>query len=436
MSTELLSGLIMCSLLLALAIGIPVAFSLIGVALIFALIVLGPGGAYLIMSASWHQISSEVMLAVPLFVLMAEVLEFSGIGSNLFESAHKWFGGLRGGLGVATVAACTVLAAITGLGATGVIIMGTLAIPEMRGRGYNKMLILGCVPAAAALGPIIPPSVYMIVIAVMAEQSVGKVFIGGVIPGLLISLLFCVYILTISYLRPAYAPGVPKEERASWKEKFLLLRHIILPGLLILSVLGAIYGGIATPTEAASIGVVGALIVSAIHRQLTWEKIKKATNSSLFLTILIMWIAIGGSLFAGVLTASGSANVVRNSIESLPLDKTGMLAVMLLIALGLGCIIDGLAIIMITIPIFVPVITALGVNPVLFVVLYSIAIVIGLISPPFGINLFFLKGIVPDVSIGDIYRAAIPFTIVMIIALFLCVLFPGLVMYLPDLMIR
>ncbi len=436
MSTELLSGLIMGSLILALAMGIPVAFSLIGVALIFAAIVLGPAGLYMMITAAWHQMSSEVMLAVPLFVFMAEVLEFSGIGTGLFEGAYKWFGGVRGGLGVAVVVACTILAAITGLGATGVIIMGTLALPEMHKRGYDKMLMLGVVPAAGALGPIIPPSIYMIIIAMMAEQSVGRVFMGGVFPGLLISALFCGYILIRSYLQPSYAPGVPKEERASWKEKFFLLRGIVLPIILILAVLGTIYGGIATPTEAASIGAAGAVIVSAIHRQLTWQNMKKAITSGFLLTSLIMWIAIGGTLFAGVLRASGAAHVVQNSIAALPLGSTGMLSLMLIIALVLGCFVDGLAIIMVTVPIFVPVMATLGVNPVFFVVLYSVAIVIGLITPPFGMNLFYLKGVAPEEKIGDLYRASIPFAIIMVIALFLCVVFPNIVMWLPDLMIK
>lgn len=432
MSVELLAGLIMGSLILALALGIPVAFSLIGIALIFAVALRGPGGLYMLVGSTWHQITSEMMLAVPLFVLMASVLEFSGIGSDLFEGAYKWFGAVRGGLAVSTVLVCTLLAAITGLGATGVIIMGTLALPEMYKRGYNKSLALGCIPAAGALGPIIPPSVYMIILAMMAEQSVGRVFMGGVVPGLVISVLFCVYILVRAGLQPAYAPGVPKSERASWREKLVLLKGVILPIVLILAVLGTIYGGVATPTEAAGIGAIGAVIVAAVHRQLSWKKLRGSIVSSLLLTSLIMWIAIGGSLFAGVLRSSGAANVINDALISLPIGAAGMLPLMLVIAVVLGCFIDGLAIIMITIPIFVPIMSNLGVNPVYFVVLFTIAIVIGLVTPPFGMNLFYLRGIAPQEKLGEIYRASIPFALLMVVGLMLLVAFPELVLWLPE----
>ncbi|MBI2831006.1 MAG: TRAP transporter large permease subunit [Chloroflexi bacterium] len=435
MPVGLAAGLIMGSLVLALALGIPVAFSLIGVALIFALVLLGTSGLFMLITATWHQISSEVMLAIPLFVLMATILEFSGIGKGLFNAAYKWFGGLRGGLAIAVVLVCTLLAAITGLGATGVVIMGVLGLPEMYKRGYDKNLALGCIPAAGSLGPIIPPSVYMVILAVMAEQSVGRVFMGGVFPGLLIAALFCIYIAIRSTVQPGYAPGIPRDERASWKEKLVLLKGLVLPILLILAVLGTIYGGIATPTEAASIGAAGALLVSIVHRQFSWQNIVKAVSSSLLLTSLIMWIAIGGVFFAGVLRASGVANVIHDSIAGLPLSASAMLALMLVIALALGCFIDGLAIIMISIPIFVPIAQGLGINPVFFVVVYTIAIVIGLITPPFGMNLFYLKGIAPDEKIGDIYRASVPFCILMIAALFIIVAFPEIVTWLPDMMI-
>lgn len=434
MSIELVASLIMGSLIVALVMGIPVAFALSGVALIFAFVLLGPAGLYMMITATWHQVSSEVMLAVPLFVLMASILEFSGIGAGLFDGAYKWFGGVRGGLAVATVAVCTLLAAITGLGATGVLIMGVLALPEMYKRGYNKHLVLGCIPAAGALGPIIPPSVYMVILAVMAQQSVGRVFMGGVVPGLVIAGMFILYILVRAYMDPSYAPGVPKSERASWGEKFRMLKGIILPIVLILAVLGTIYGGIATPTEAASIGAAGALIVAAIHRKLSWKKIRESVTASFLMTTLIMWIAIGGTLYAGVLRASGAANVINSTLLGLDLSANAMLILMLFVALILGCFMDGLAIIMITIPIFVPIILGMGIDPVYFVVVFTIAIVIGLITPPFGMNLFYLKGIANE-KLGDIYKSVIPFAIIMVVGLLLFVLFPQLVTFLPGRMI-
>lgn len=196
--------------------------------------------------------------------------------------------------------------------------------------------------------------------------------------------------------------------------------------------LGTIYGGIATPTEAASIGTAGAMLVAVIHRQLSWKKLKEAVHSSFLMTVLIMWIAIGGTLYAGVLRASGVADIINTTLLGMHLSGTGMLVFMLVVALVLGCFMDGLAIIMVTVPIFVPIIMNLGIDPVFFVVVYTIGIVIGLITPPFGMNLFYLKGVAPNEKLGDIYRAAIPFAIIMIIALFLFVLFPQIVTVLPN----
>lgn len=432
MSVELTAALIIGSLMVALAIGIPVAFALMGVGLVFALVVLGPPGLYMVITATWQQISSSVMLAIPLFVFMAMVLEFSGIGESLFEATYKWFGSLGGGLAIGVIVASTLLAAITGLSATAVVVMGVLAIPEMRKRGYNNGLILGCIPAGGVLGPIIPPSIYLIVFAMMAEESVGRLFIGTVTPGLIISFLFCAYIIVRSISQPKWAPGVPPAERASWKEKFLLLKGIIAPVALILVVLGSIYGGITTVTEAAAVGAFGALVVSIIYRKLTWAKLRQGLSSSLLLTGMIMWIATAGTLYAGVLRASGAANVIQELIMGLPLSATGLLIFMLVIALILGMLMDPVSITLITIPLFVPIVVGMGINLVFFGVVYSLALVIGQLTPPFAMTLFYFKAIVPNEKVGDIYRASIPWIAIMTAVLFLCVAFPDIVLWLPS----
>ncbi len=435
MSIELAAILIVACLIIAILIGIPVAFCLIGVGLIFAVIFQGPGAHYRIITAVWAQITSEVMLAIPLFVLMAMILEFSGIGDGLFDGAHKWLGGLKGSLAVATVAVSTLLAAITGTSATAIVIMGRIARPQMYKHGYAKSLVLGCIPAAGTLGPIIPPSIYMIVLAMMSEQSVGKVFMGGVFSGLLISVLFSVYIIIRSNLQPGYAPAVSREDRASWREKFSSLKDIGAPLILILAVLGTIYAGIATPTEAAAIGTVGAILIAAIYRRLTGSKLNQAIRSSLLLTVMIMWIAIGGTLYAGVLRTTGVANLINDMILGMSLSSNGILILMIVIALLLGMFMDGLAIIMITFPIFVPIVSGLHVDLVYFCVIYTISIVIGLITPPFAVGFFYLKGVAPEEKMEDMYRASLPFIAVMVIALLLCVAFPDIVMWLPNRMI-
>ena len=430
MSPEIASLLIMVSLLVLLFMGIPVAFALMSVALIFAMILIGPQGLYMIISAVWAQASSVVLLAIPLFVLMGMVLEFSGIGSGLFDCAYKWFGGMGGGLAVAVIVGSAILSAITGLSATAVVIFGALAVPEMEKRSYSRELILGVIPAGGVLGPLIPPSLYLIVYGMMSEQSVGALFMGGMIPSLIATIVMCIYIVVRAKIQPAYAPGVRPENRSTWKEKVIASKDLIPSMILILLVLGTVYFGIATVTEAAGIGCAGAFVVAIINRQLTWKRLMSSLNSSILLTGMIMWICAGGGLFAGVLRASGAADVVGNVIMSLGLGPTGLVVVMLVMALILGMFMDAVAITLITVPLFVPIMGALGVDLVYFGVVYSIALIIGGITPPFGITLFYFRAIVKD-PMSSIYRAQTPFIIILVVTLFITAFLPQTVLWLP-----
>lgn len=435
MSVEFITLLVLLSLFIALFLGLPVAFSLMGVSLLFSLIFLGPETMYIAFSATFGQMIKEIYIAVPLFVFMATVLEFSGIGSDLYDAMYKWMGSLRGGLAIGTVLMCTLIAAMTGLGGTGVIIAGLLGLPEMRKRNYDKSIAVGCIPPGGALGPLIPPSVLMIIVGGMAGVSIGKLFMGGVFPGILIAALFSLYIGLRCFFRPSLAPAATSEERITWKEKLISLRGVILPILLIIAVLGGIYSGACTPSEAAGVGAFGALVCAAIHRQLKWSNLKEALFSSLRINGMVLWLLIGGAMYSAFLSASGVGHFISDVLTGLPVAPFIILGILLFISLVLGMFIDGAAITMICIPIFVPIITHLGFDLLWFCLLFVISLIVGYISPPFGMNLFYMKGIAPeDVTMGDIYRSVLPYTGLMVIGLALCLLFPTIPLWLPSMM--
>jgi tripartite ATP-independent transporter DctM subunit len=366
---------------------------------------------------------------------MANVLQFSGIVSALYTMMHKWFSGLRGGLAIGTVATCTLLAAMTGIGATGVVTMGLTAYPEMTKRGYDKSIAIGCIPPAGALGPLIPPSALMIIIGGLSALSVGRLFIGGVFPGLIMSGFFIAYIIVICWRKPHLAPALPPEERATWREKLVSLREVVLPMLLIVGVLGSIYTGAATPIEAGGVGALGALICAAIYRTLNWKNIREAIHSTLRVTCMVLWLLIGGASFASFLCASGVSHFIAEVFIGIPSPMV-VVIIMMIIALIMGMFMDGSAITMICIPIFMPIVRELGVDPLWFALLFTINMIIGYVTPPFGMNLFYLKGLVPpDITMMDIYRSVLPFVVVMVITLILCFVFPDILTWLPAKMI-
>jgi tripartite ATP-independent transporter DctM subunit len=312
--------------------------------------------------------------------------------------------------------------------------MGLIALPEMRKRGYNKSLVVGAITVGGALGPLIPPSVLMIIVGGYAQISVGKLFMGGIFPGLLIALGYCIYIGIRCAFRPQDGPAMKKEEQGTTLEKIKNLRHVIMPLGLIAFILGGIYSGIFTPTEAAGFGALGAILVAIFYGKATIPNIMGALQLSLRVSCMIMWLVIGGGCYSTLVTVTGTGNLVLNILGSLPFGATGIILVMLIIALVMGMFIDPVAISMICIPIFIPVLGAFGIDPLWFMLLFVIAVVIGYITPPFGLNIFYMKGVAPDdVTIMDIYRGTLPFTIIKIICLGLCIIFPWILTYLPSL---
>ena len=423
------------SMLILFFTGLPVAFSLIGISAFLLLIFVGPQSLFMMVATTANQVSQEVFIAIPLFVVMAAVLQFSGVAEDLYRAMYRWCGPLRGGLAIGTVIICALIAAMSGIGATGTITMGLIAMPEMLKRGYNKHMVLGAVTAGGALGPLIPPSVLMVIVGGYAQLSVGKLFMGGLIPGLIVTAFYSLYIGIRCVLRPQDGPALTPEERGTMKDKINDLRFVILPLLLIFSIMGSIFTGITTPTEAASVGAFGAMVIALIHGKLTWINLRSATLLSMKVTCMVMWLVIGGGCYSSLVTVSGTGKFVADALTALPFGPLGIEIVMLAIVLIMGMFMDPVAITMICLPIFIPVIQSIGADLFAQMLLFCIATIIGYITPPFGLNLFYMRGIADKgTSMGDIYRGALPYCYLQTAVLFLCLFYPWIMTYIPNLM--
>jgi tripartite ATP-independent transporter DctM subunit len=433
MNLTLISVILFASLLLLLATGIPIAFCMGGIAVLFTLILWSPSALYMIPATAYGIMSNVILTAIPLFIFMGIVLQRSGIAEDAYDMMYKWIGGVKGGMAIATIVICTIFAACTGISATATVSMGLIAFPAMLKRNYDKRIAVGCISAGGALGILIPPSTIMVLYCVFAEESVGRVFAGGVGAGLLLSSLFIVYTLVRCFLQPELGPAIPPEERATWKEKIASTRGVILPGLLVLSVLGTIFGGICTPTEAAAIGSFGSLVCSAIKHRFDWKFMKEVCYESIQLSGMVAWIMIGGVCFASLYTAIGALEFIKGVVAELPVSPYVILFGMQFIIFILGCLIDPGGIVMLTTPIFVPIITMLGFSPVWFGVLFTINMEMAYLTPPFGFNLFYMKSIVPKgISMMDIYHSIVPFVGLQAICLILCIIFPEIILWLPN----
>ncbi|MGY9037684.1 TRAP transporter large permease [Sulfitobacter sp. BSw21498] len=433
MSVEILTMLFFGALLLFVMLGTPLAFALGGISVIFLYAEMGDLGFYLLASKMWETMQSPTLMAIPLFVFMAILLEKSGVANDLYDMMHEWWGGLRGGLAIGTVLICVIFAAMSGISGAAVVTMGTIALPKMLERGYDKKLALGAINAGGGWGILIPPSILMVLYSLLTEVSVGRLFAAGIGPGLLLFFLVSVYIGGRCWMQPELGPALPKEERASWGQKFRSLKAVILPILIVVIVLGAIFGGFATPTEAAAIGVFGAMVATGINRQLSWVVIRDASVATLKLTALIMWILFAAHAFSTAYTALGAQSLIQDMMNLVPGGRWGSLIFMLAVLFILGMVLDPVGIMLITLPVFLPVVQSYGFDPIWFGILFIIMMEVGYMTPPFGFNLFYLKGVAPpDVTMGDIYASVTPYVIVTLIGVLLIILIPEIATYLPK----
>lgn len=438
MSVGLVTALMFLSLIVLLALGLPLAFCLAGVAVIFSLLLWGPGSLVIFQSHIYAQTETIILIAIPLFILMANILERSGVAEALYDAMYKWMGNLAGGLAMGTVLICTLFAAMAGISGAATVTMGIIALPSMLKRGYDKTIAMGCIQAGGALGVLIPPSILMILYAVFAGESIGKMFIGGVFPGLLLSSLFIIYIGIRCFFDKSLGPPIPKEEMmVSFKDKIISLRSVILPIVVVVFVLGSIFSGLATPTEASAMGVLGSLLCTAIHRRLTWLTLKEASFRSLRLSGMVIWILIGAAVFTSVYAALGAHELFEQIIAGLAVNRWFILIGMQVTFFILGCFLDPAGIILICTPIFVPVVRMLGFDTLWFGILFVVNMEMAFLTPPFGWNLFYMKSIVPPgITMVDIYRSIIPFIVLQGFGLIMIMVFPQIAIWLPNLLIK
>ncbi len=436
MSIEVLSLLFFGALIIFLLSGLPLSFVLGGVSMIFIYFTWGPEAFYMVAAQTWGAMNKFTLVAVPLFIFMAMILERSGVAKDLYEMMYLWFGPVGGGLAIGTVVICAIFSAMCGISGAAVVSMGTIALPSMLERNYDKELALGCINSGGGWGILIPPSVIMILYALISGESVGRLFAGGVFPGLLLLVLVSIYIAIRCYFQPHLGPALPKEERGNWTKKFTALKAVILPIIIVIMVLGSIIGGVTTPTEAASMGVLGAIISSLVYRQYSWKLMKEAAMRTLRLTGMIMWILFGAYCFSAAYHGMGAHQLIENMMSYIPGGPWGSIIFIQIVIFILAMVLDPAGIMMITIPVFLPIIKAQGFDPLWFGILFVINMEIGYMTPPFGFNLFYLKGIVPpSITMGDIYRSVIPYTLVELTGMVIIMILPQIAIWLPNLLL-
>lgn len=410
--------------------GMPLAFVTLLVALIFAIGWFGPNAIPLIVSRIFSFVNSFVFVSVPMFVLMAAILDRSGIARDLFDAMRLIGGRLRGGVALQTLLVAVILAAMSGIIGGEVVLLGLLALPQMLRLGYDRKLAIGVCCAGGALGTMIPPSIVLIIYGLTASVSIGDLFTASFIPGLILASLYAGYILIRAYSNPNIAPIPDQEEVIPRAEKLRLLEGLVLPFGVVIFVLGSIYGGIASVTEASAIGVLGVALSTVIRGEFTLSLIYGAAKQTLSTVGMIVWIGIGASALVGVYNLMGGVRFIQTLITGISDEPMIIILFMMLILLLLGMFLDWVGIALLTMPIFVPIVTQLGFDPIWFGVLFAMNMQVSFLSPPFGPAAFYLKSVAPpDISLSEIFRALLPFICLQIVGVGLLITFPGIAMY-------
>jgi len=424
------------SMLFLLLIGFPVVWALGGTGTLFALFLWGPESLVMALFGVKQVIDyGRTMVCIPMFVFMGMMLHQSGVIDKFYAAALKWLDFLPGSLATVTIGVCAVMAAMVGEVTPATLTMGTTALPAMLAKKYNKSIAIGCIQAGAALGFLIPPSVIAVLYAIVARASIGKFFAGGLIPGILLAIMFIIYITVRCYLQPQLAPRISRQENISWGEKFSSLRAVIAPVFVVIMVLGSILLGLASPVEASAMGAVASIIVAASSGRLTWQVVKNALNYTLRLTTVALWIFIAALAFGKVYRVLGAPELIQGFLDLAPGGAWGVLIMIQLSYFFLGMVLDDTAILFICLPLYIPVAISLGFDRVWFGVLYLINMQMAFLTPPFGYCLFLMRSVAPkDITMGDIYRSVWPFVIIQGLGLIICMIFPDLALWLPRLL--
>ena len=435
MSIEILTLIMLGSMVVLLVIGLPLAFVTGIIAFGFALFLYGPLALPLIATRIYGFVSVYALIAVPMFVFMASALERSGIARDLFGAMHVLAGNLRGGLAIQTMAVAVLMAAMTGIIGGEIVLLGLVALPQMLRLNYDRNLAIGTVCAGGGLGTMIPPSIVLIFYGLTAQVSIGDLFLATIIPGLLLAGIYIAYILIRCHITPDLGPPAPVENRdLSFAEKMKMVRDSLLPGLVVVMVLGSIYGGIASVSEAAGMGVIGVILCTWIRKELKWQLIRESLHQTMMTCGVILWLVFGATALIGVYNLMGGIDFVKNLMTGLPFPPIVILLIMMAILLVLGFFIDWIGIMMLTMPVFVPIVVEMGYDPIWFGILFCMNMQISYLSPPFGPAAFYLKGVAPpEISLQDIYNSLWPFMALQILALAIVMTFPQLALWLPSL---
>jgi len=434
---EMYAVIMVVALLGGVIIGFPVAFLMAGLGLFFGALAYGIDiAAYQATLNTFGVMSGWSLLAIPLFVYMGVVLEKAQVADKLYLGLYLLLGPVRGGLAIATMAIATMFAACTGIAGASVIAIGLIALPSMINYGYDKSLGSGVICAGGGLGVIIPPSIMLILYGPVAGVSISMLFIAAIVPGVIMAVLYILYIAGRCYLNPELGPAITPEESAQYSRKDVI-RILLVSGVppigLVIFVLGSIFFGLAAPTEAAALGGLGALVIAAIYKKLTIKMFLESCYSALKISTFIMWLVLGAKFFMTTFNKLGGGTLIYDFLMNLDTGPTALLLIMLGIIFILGMFMDWIGILLVVIPIFVPIVTAMGWEPIWFAIMFCITLQISYITPPFAYSIFYLKGIAPpEVSLIDIYRGCVPFIFIQFLMLILLYFWPDLALYLPE----
>ena len=440
-SPEMVTILMLGGILVGVFLGYPLALSVGGVGIVLGILMFGPKVAMeLYYSRFFSGMENYTLLAVPLFVFMGTMLEHSGVAEGMYDALYLWFGGLRGGLAVTTILIGTVVAACVGIIGASVTMLALIGLPAMINRGYDRSLAAGCVCAGGSLGILIPPSIMLVVYGPMAQLSVGRLFFGAFMPGFLLSGLYMAYIIVRCIVQPQLAPPVPASERqASLGVKVAkLLKSMVPPGVLILAVLGSIFFGIAAPTEAAAVGALATILLAAAYRKLDWHTLARTAMTTVRVAGMVLLIGAMAFAFVGVFMRANGDRVVTEFVLGAPGGKWGVFLIIMFICFILGFLIDWLGIIFIMVPIVTPIAAAVGFDPLWFAMMICVNLQMSFMTPPFAYALFYVRG-AADPALGlttaMIIRGMIPYVVIIVAALLLCVAFPQIILWLPSMML-
>ncbi|WP_299652047.1 TRAP transporter large permease subunit [uncultured Tateyamaria sp.] len=427
--------LIAVSMTVLLLLGVPVAFVSGSIAVVLAYANFGTAGFFLISTRTAEFVGSFELIAVPMFVIMASVMEKSGVADDLYRAFHVWAGGLRGGIGVVTTFVAVLLGATTGIIGGEIVLLGLIALPQMLKLGYDKRLAIGTITAGGSLGTMIPPSIILIFYGLTAEVSISHLFLATLVPGLMLASFYIAYILIRCGFNPAMGPPLSAEERdMPLVDKLKLFGGVALPMLVAGGVLVSIYAGFASITESAALGAFGATVAAWVRGRFSFQMLRDVLVQAMRTCGMVFWLVFGTNALIGVYNLMGGIDFARTTLGGVSNEPAVILAVMIGVFILLGFFIDWIGILFLTMPVFLPVLTSLGYDPIWFGIVFNLSMQIAYLTPPFGPACFYLKGAAPpDVTLQDIFAAQWPFIAIQVVALLIVVLWPGLSLWLPQL---